>query len=39
MGVDIADFYEMDPKKVKDTLLYSFRMEDLSDEDLKKYPL
>ena len=36
MGVDIADFYEMDPEKVKDALLCSFRMEDLSDEDLKE---
>ncbi|MFA7494157.1 MAG: helix-turn-helix transcriptional regulator [Proteiniphilum sp.] len=35
-GVDIADFYEMDPEKVKDALLCSFRMEDLSDEDLKE---
>ncbi len=34
--MDIADFYEMNPEKVKDALLCSFRMEDLSDEDLKE---
>ena len=34
-GVDIADFYESDPEKLKDVLLCSFRLDNLSDEDLK----
>lgn len=33
-GVDISDFYETDPEKVKDALLCSFRMDNLSDESL-----
>lgn len=35
-GVDIADFYETDPEKVKDALLCSFRMDNLSDGDLEE---
>lgn len=35
-GADIADFYEMDPEKVKDALVCSFRMDNLSDNDLKE---
>lgn len=34
-GVDIADFYESDIEKVKDALLCSFRLDNLSDDDLK----
>ncbi len=34
-GVDIADFYESDPEKIKDALLCSFRTDDLSNDDLK----
>lgn len=34
-GVDISDFYETDPEKVKDALICSFRTDDLSDSDLK----
>ncbi|HBG23876.1 MAG: transcriptional regulator [Bacteroidetes bacterium GWF2_41_61] len=34
-GVDIADFYETDPEKVKDALICSFRVDDLTDENLK----
>ncbi len=33
-GVDIADFYENDPEKVKDALICSFRTDNLSKEDL-----
>ena len=33
-GVDIADFYETDPEKVKDALICSFRTDNLSKEDL-----
>ncbi len=33
-GVDIDNFYENDPEKVKDALLCSFRTDNLSKEDL-----
>jgi hypothetical protein len=33
--VDIADFYENDPEKVKDALICSFRTDDLSEDDLE----
>ncbi|HHV03313.1 MAG: helix-turn-helix transcriptional regulator [Bacteroidales bacterium] len=34
-GVNLSDFYETDPEKVKDALICSFRIEGLSDKDLK----
>lgn len=34
-GVDMADFYETDPEKVKDALICSFRTDNLSEEDLE----
>jgi len=34
-GVDIADFYESDLEKVQDALFCSFRMNDLSDDDMR----
>ena len=33
-GVDIADFYENNSKKKKDTLICSLRTDDLSEEDM-----
>jgi transcriptional regulator with XRE-family HTH domain len=33
-GVDMADFYEKDPEKVKDALICSFRTDNLSEDDL-----
>lgn len=35
-GVDISDFYETDPEKIKDALVCSFRMDNLSDNDLEE---
>lgn len=34
-GVDIADFYETDAEKVKDALFCSFRLDNLSDDDMQ----
>lgn len=35
-GVDITDFYETDQDKIQDALLCSFRMDNLSDTDMKE---
>jgi transcriptional regulator with XRE-family HTH domain len=35
-GVDIADFYETDQEKVQDALICSFRMDNLSDADMRE---
>lgn len=35
-GVDLSDLFEADQEKVKDVVLCSFRMEDLSNEDIRE---
>ena len=34
-GVDLADFFETDKEKLKDALFCSFRINDLSNEDMR----
>lgn len=34
-GVNIADFYEIDPERVKEALFCSFRMDNVSDKNMK----
>lgn len=35
-GVDIADFYETDTEKLKEALFCSFRLDNLSEEDMNE---
>ncbi len=35
-GVDIADFYETDAEKLQEALFCSFRLDDLSEGDMKE---